>query len=96
MQQLPASLEAFDERRAELQLQLDTIGRLVDPEGTLARIEELEAEMNSNGFWGDQTKAAKVGAEHTRAKRKLDAFRGLQSEVEDIETLLEMGKEVGS
>ncbi len=50
----------------------------------------LEAEMGQGGFWDDQERAAKVSAEHARANRKLQIFRELESDVDDLEPLAEL------
>jgi peptide chain release factor 2 len=49
--------------------------------------------MGAAGFWDDQERAAKVSAEHARATRKLTQFHGLESDVEDLDTLAEMAEE---
>ena len=57
------------------------------------RLSALEAEMGAAGFWDDPEAAAKVGAEHTRTQRRLDAFTKLQSDAEDLDELAEMAEE---
>jgi peptide chain release factor 2 len=49
--------------------------------------------MGALGFWDDQETAAKVSAEHARASRKLDVFRSLESDVEDLQPLAELAEE---
>ena len=49
--------------------------------------------MSEVGFWENQEHAAKVSAEHARAARRLDSFRSLQRDVEDLTTLAEMAEE---
>jgi peptide chain release factor 2 len=49
--------------------------------------------MGAGGFWDDQDRAAKVTAEHARATRKLNVFRELQSDVDDLEPLAELAEE---
>jgi peptide chain release factor 2 len=49
--------------------------------------------MGATGFWDDQERAAQVTAEHARATRKLNVFRELQSDVEDLEPLAELADE---
>src|SRR3954466_10236976 len=49
--------------------------------------------MQAPGFWDDQEQAAKVSAEHSSASRKLDSFRKLESEIDDLEALEEMAAE---
>jgi peptide chain release factor 2 len=46
--------------------------------------------MQAPGFWDDQERAAKVSAEHSRTQRRLDRYRELESELDDIETLEEL------
>jgi peptide chain release factor 2 len=46
--------------------------------------------MGEPGFWDDQERAAKVSAEHARTQRKLDEYRKLEADVDDLETLEEM------
>jgi len=46
--------------------------------------------MSAPGFWDDQATAAKVSAEHARAGRRVEEFRGLEADVEDLASLAEM------
>jgi peptide chain release factor 2 len=49
--------------------------------------------MGVPGFWDDAEGAAQVGAEHARASRRLEEFTTLQSDVEDLDGLIEMADE---
>jgi len=49
--------------------------------------------MQRPGFWDSQENAARVSAEHARAKRRLDGFRGLESDIDDLDDLAEMAAE---
>ena len=49
--------------------------------------------MGAAGFWDDQERAAKVSAEHARATRKLESYRSLESELDDLEAMEEMAAE---
>jgi peptide chain release factor 2 len=49
--------------------------------------------MQEPGFWDDQKRAASVSAEHSRATRKLGAFRALESEIADLEGLAELASD---
>jgi len=49
--------------------------------------------MQEPGFWDDQERAAKVSAEHAAANRKLESFRKLESELDDLEALEELAAE---
>jgi peptide chain release factor 2 len=46
--------------------------------------------MGAQGFWDDQERAARTSAEHSRAARKLEAFRSLEHDLDDLEALEEM------
>ncbi len=46
--------------------------------------------MQAPGFWDDQEAAARTSAEHASAQRKLDIWRGLSSDVDDLSDLAEM------
>jgi len=49
--------------------------------------------MSAGGFWDDQETAAKVSAEHARASRRLEQFRTLETDVEDLASLAEMAQD---
>jgi peptide chain release factor 2 len=49
--------------------------------------------MQEPGFWDDQERAAKVSAQHASANRKLESFRKLESELDDLEALEELAAE---
>ena len=49
--------------------------------------------MGAEGFWDDQGNAAKVSAEHARVQRRLEEFRALESDVDDLEELEAMAAE---
>src|SRR5690349_1418325 len=94
MSEATRSLEDYVEQHRSLVEQLDTIRKLVDPERSALRIEELDAEMNGSGFWDDSKHAAKVSSERNRTAKKVEAFTKLETAVDDIATLIEMAKEV--
>jgi peptide chain release factor 2 len=49
--------------------------------------------MQRPGFWDDQANAAEISARHSRAQRKLEGFRRLESDVADLDELVEMAAE---
>jgi peptide chain release factor 2 len=49
--------------------------------------------MGAPGFWDDQERAARVSAEHARITRKLETYRALERDVEDLEPLAELAEE---
>src|SRR4029078_13395761 len=66
---------------------------IFDPASLSERLEALEKDMREPGFWDDQEQAAKVSAEHSRTQRKLDGYRTLESDIDDLEALEEMAAE---
>jgi len=49
--------------------------------------------MQRPGFWEDTERAARISAEHAAAQRRLQTLRSLQSDVGDLEELLELSAE---
>src|SRR5437868_4303529 len=49
--------------------------------------------MGRTGFWDDQEQAASVSAEHARASRKLQVFRDVEADADDLEALAELAEE---
>jgi peptide chain release factor 2 len=49
--------------------------------------------MQRPGFWDDQAAAAEISAQHARAQRRLEAFRKLESDVDDLGELAELAGE---
>ncbi|MCW2959943.1 MAG: peptide chain release factor 2 [Thermoleophilia bacterium] len=93
MTETARNIEDYVEQLRDLEVQLETVRRLVDPDKSALRIEELDAEMNSSGFWDDQKVAAKVSAERTRAARKVEGFNKLVAGVGDVEATIDLAKE---
>src|SRR3954467_53692 len=81
------------QRLSAIQAQLDLLSGGFDADALRARVQELEAQMQAPGFWDDQQTAAKVSAEHARATRRLDTWRSLVGDVEDLDALAEMADE---
>ena len=49
--------------------------------------------MRRPGFWDDADGAAQTSAAHARAQRKLELFRGLESDAGDLAELAELATE---
>ncbi len=49
--------------------------------------------MGAPGFWDDQERAAGVSADHARATRRLETYRELERDVEDLGPLAELAEE---
>jgi len=59
-----------------------------------SEITEMEAEMAAQGFWDDRKHAAAVGRRLERVKAKLQRFRSLTEELDDIDVLHQMAVDV--
>jgi peptide chain release factor 2 len=81
------------QRLSAIRAQLDLLRGGFDADALQARTDDLEAQMQAPGFWDDQQTAAKVSAEHARATKRLQAWRSLVSDVEDLDALAEMAEE---
>jgi peptide chain release factor 2 len=64
-----------------------------DPAELSERVQALEERMGEPGFWDDQEEAAKVGAAHARASKRLALYRDLERDVEDLGPLAELAEE---
>jgi peptide chain release factor 2 len=49
--------------------------------------------MGEPGFWDDQAGAAKVGTDHARAQRRLELYRSVEADVDDLDMLVELATE---
>jgi peptide chain release factor 2 len=49
--------------------------------------------MQAQGFWDDQERAASVAAEHAAVQRRLEGFRSLERDLDDLEALEELAAE---
>ena len=79
--------QPIPQRLSAIRAQLDLLRGGFDADALQARAAELEGRMQAPGFWDDQQTAANVSAEHARTTRRLDAWRALVSDVEDLDAL---------
>ncbi len=49
--------------------------------------------MQAAGFWDDQERAAKTSAAHSRAQKRLETFRSLAGDLDDLDELAELSAE---
>ncbi len=61
-----------------------------DPATLELRLDELNEQLSQPGFWDDPKAAEPISREHTRATRKLETYKAITSEIDDLPTLLEM------
>lgn len=69
------------------------VGKSLDLERKKDRIEELEADMESEGFWEQIERSQQVMKELKNLKDTVEEYENLVSQLEDIDTLMEMGYE---
>ena len=56
-------------------------------------MEELERNMEEPGFWDDAEKSQKASLELNQLRAKVDRYKSLETEFEDVQALIEMGDE---
>ena len=89
----PTDRQPLPQRLAAIRGQLELMRAGVDPSALAARTAELEGRMQAPGFWDDQRTAARVSAEHARTARRLERWRTLEHDVDDLEALAELAEE---
>lgn len=86
----------FDTFRLELEAMEEPLGQLREAlhiDHVSDEISELEARAQEPGFWDDQEKAQKVQTRVKHLQRKLDSFREMERQREDLLVLCELGSE---
>ena len=81
------------QRLSAIRAQLDLVRGGFDERALDARARELEDQMQAPGFWDNQQNAASVSAEHARTTRRLETWRSLMADIEDLDALGEMAEE---
>ncbi|HEY1590754.1 MAG TPA: peptide chain release factor 2 [Solirubrobacteraceae bacterium] len=85
--------EPLSQRLAAIREQLKLLSDYLDVAALSGRVDALEQQMGEAGFWDDQERAAKVGTEHARATKRLQLYRELERDVDDLEPLAELAEE---
>ncbi len=67
-----------------------------DPPSLEKQVAELEKRMQQPDFWSDQAAAARVSSEHRRARRRLERYNSIRTQVDDAGALLEMAREAAA
>ena len=86
----------FDQFKSELSSKEEPLQQLeaaLDLDTKRKRIIELDRMMEEPDFWGDPEKANKLSTEARHLKDELEGFTALKGNYEDIEALIQMGKE---
>ena len=86
LDQFKYTLNGYEAPLAELKDSLDLVSKA-------KRIEELEREMEEPGYWDNAEKSQLGMKEHSALKEEAGTYQALETQFEDIATLLEMGYE---
>ncbi|MDY2698250.1 MAG: peptide chain release factor 2 [Lachnospiraceae bacterium] len=86
LDQMKSELQTYKSPLAEVRDSLDLANKS-------KKIEELEREMEAPGFWDDPDISNQKMKELKNLKDAVETIEGLETQYEDIETLIEMGYE---
>ena len=84
----------FSDDLKELRRRVDEAHSYLKVDDTRARFAELEVEMGKPDLWDDQNRAKQVSGAYAAARDDLAAYDSLSAELEDVETLHELAREV--
>lgn len=88
-------MQDFSDTFTALQRRLDEAAGYLRIDEQRARQPQLEAEVSRPDLWDDPNKARLVQTELSAVNDDIALFDGLQANLEDVETLVEMSKEEG-
>jgi len=74
---------------------LESIESVSDPEVLRAKIADLSEKASAPDLWDDPDAAQKVTSAFSAAQSELDRVKKLAQRIDDVETLVEMGQEMG-
>ena len=86
----------FDQFKAELNTKSEPLKQLeqaLDLENKKKRIQELDRMMEEPDFWSDAEQANRLSTEDRHLKDEVEGFHRLQQSYEDIDALIQMGRE---
>lgn len=86
-------LEDLKEPIQTLKHDVEEVFNRLDTDDINKKIAEKEALTNADGFWDDNAKASKIMNDIKILKGKIEPWQELKSQVEDMETLYELGME---
>ncbi len=70
-------------------------GGVFDPDTIYKKIAEQEALTGQEGFWDDVKKAEKVMGKIKALKKRVEPWKELKTDIEDIEAMYQLGEEAG-
>ncbi|MBW3086580.1 Peptide chain release factor 2 [Austwickia sp. TVS 96-490-7B] len=72
---------------------MESVRQVTDVERLKTQIVELESQASAPDLWDDQENAQAVTSRLSRANAELERVQGMDSRIEDLEVLVEMGTE---
>jgi peptide chain release factor 2 len=83
----------FDVEIKQLRATMKTIGQVLDLDGMRREIADLGEQVAAPDLWDDQDNATRVTGRLSSLQGQLDRFLSLQSRIDDLEALVELGQE---
>jgi peptide chain release factor 2 len=84
----------FSDDLKELRRRLGEAETYLKVETSRQRLSELELEISRPDLWDDQDEAKRINTEYANVKGDIDTFDQLSSDLDDVELLHEMAREV--
>jgi peptide chain release factor 2 len=83
----------FDVEIKQLRATMKTIGQVLDLDGMRRDIADLGEQVAAPDLWDDQENATRVTGRLSALQGQLDRFSSLESRIDDLEVLVELGQE---
>jgi peptide chain release factor 2 len=83
----------FDVEIKQLRATMKTIGQVLDLDAMRREIADLGEQVAAPDLWNDQENATRVTGRLSSLQGQLDRFLSLESRVDDLEALVELGQE---
>ena len=83
----------FTQEIRDLRATMDSVREVTDLARLQAQITDLETQSGAPDLWEDQERAQVVTSTLARAKAEYDRVVGMTRRIDDVETLVEMGRE---
>ncbi len=80
---------------AQLKEDIDGVWNRLEPEAIQKKIDEKNKLTEADGFWDDHEKAEKVMAEIRKLKNRVEPWKQLLSDYDDIQAMYELAEESG-
>jgi peptide chain release factor 2 len=85
----------FPQEIKNLRTTMDSVREVTDLDALQAQIRELEEKSGAPDLWDDPEQAQKVTSALSRANAEYERVTGMDSRIDDLEVLVEMGTEDG-